>query len=151
MDLHEDGGVMKLISMKLPKKSEKELKAEMVGGMPSTKDQPKYPYGLELSFNKDIIEKIAALKDIDADAEVEITARGFVKRVEASDVSKKEGGDSSRRSVDVQITDIGIEVVKKDRKAEGGAAPAKKAKKPEDMSPDEYSEFRKPEGKKVRR
>jgi hypothetical protein len=119
---------MKLVDMKMPKKTKAELKAE---DSPSTAalDQPQYPYGMCLSFDKDAIEKLDVLKDINADVEVTIQAKGFIKRVDVTETSKKANGDRSRRNVDVQITDVGIEVAGKNTKAE-------------DLNMEEYKAFR---------
>ena len=58
---------MKLVDIKRPKKTKKELEKEATVGYPK---EDRYPYGSHLRFEKEEIEKIPALKDIKADAAV---------------------------------------------------------------------------------
>lgn len=95
---------MKLIDMKLPKKTKKELKEEMAT-MPLGGAQPEYPYGMELRFEKEQIEKIKILKSIKANADVKIHAEGFVKEVRIVDTADEK---RSRQSVEIQITKLAI-------------------------------------------
>ena len=93
---------MKLVDMKRPKKSRKELRAET---MPENLgEQERYPWGLRLSFGKDEIEKITSLQKISAGAQVKITAMGKVLEVRIADVEK----GRKRHNVEIQIQKIGI-------------------------------------------
>lgn len=88
---------MKLTSMKLPKKSKKEL----AGEVPS--DQPDYPYGLQLSFDEGEIEKLG-LQKIKGGAMVDIQAVAKVTEVVITD----RGTDKSRQRMNIQIQKIGV-------------------------------------------
>ena len=112
---------MKLISLLIPKKSKAEIEESVV---PSIEyEQERYPYGSSLSFNKEEITKLAVLKDINPNAQVNITAKGFVKEIAVNDTTK---GRNSHR-VEIQITDINITTTPKRR---------------EDMTPAEYRKDR---------
>ena len=112
---------MALVDMKLPKKTEKELKTEM---QPSVSNQDRFPYGLELRFENDQFEKLPALKGFKVGDKVMITAEACVT---ACRESERQGGEKNR-SCEIQIEKIGID-------------PAKK-KKPENMNMREYREAR---------
>ena len=94
---------MKLVNMKIPKRSKKELK-EMSEPVYSG-DSDKYPYGLCLRFDKESIDKLAVLKEVAADMPVEIVAKGYVKEVAVTD-TKDEG--RRRHNVEIQLTEVGI-------------------------------------------
>ncbi|MFA7000270.1 MAG: capsid staple protein [Candidatus Paceibacterota bacterium] len=97
---------MKLVDMKLPKKTKKELKEEMTVATAGRDEGPEYPWGLQLSFEEKAIEKIPMLEKVKANAEVEIRAVAFVKEVSMTDSAKPER--KRRRRVELQITKIGI-------------------------------------------
>ena len=93
---------MKLIDMAIPKKTKAELKKM---------DQPvyegegnRYPYGLQLRFEKEEIDKISALKNVEAGAKVNITAVGKVTEVRVTDSEK----GNNRHSVEIQIHSVDI-------------------------------------------
>lgn len=93
---------MKMTSLKLPRKTKKEMSKEMA--VPSTEDMPEYPWGLQLRFDKDIISKLPYLEGVGAGQECTFMAKGYVKEVsvDASGKTKK------RQSVEIQVTDIGF-------------------------------------------
>lgn len=112
---------MKLVDMKRPKKTKKEMEKEMTVGY---MEDEKYPYGLCLRFDKNEVAKIPALKTINADTPVMLEARGFVKNVSVVD-DATEG--RSRHNVEIQIQKIGIS----------------SNKDPNKMNNKEYREYRK--------
>ena len=77
---------MKLVDMKLPKKSKKERFAEMP--KMSAEDEPRYPYGLELRFERDSIKKLSILKSLEHKDRVAVTATGFVQSINVADDGK---------------------------------------------------------------
>lgn len=93
---------MKLTDMKLPKLSKKELKAEMA--VPGSDRGDRYPYGLELRFDKEEIEKVPALKKLNAGDTVNIQGVGKVTEVRITDVDK----GKARHNIEIQVQKIGI-------------------------------------------
>ena len=91
---------MKLISMKLPKKTKAELKTEMAPSL----DREEYPWGLQLDFNKEQIEKLASLQGVQVGTMMNIDALGKVTRVEITDREK----DRTRHTVQIQIQKIAL-------------------------------------------
>jgi len=92
---------MTMISLKLPKKSKKDMKAM---AMPSIDSGETYPYGTSLSFDNDTIKKIAALKEVGGGEMVEIHAMAKVTEVRIKDT----GDSDTRERVELQIQDISI-------------------------------------------
>ena len=91
-----------LVSMKLPKKTKKELKADCAPC--EVGEQEQYPYGLRLSLNEEEqIEKLG-LNKVKAGAMVDIRAVGRVKEVTVTDRDKGKG----YRRMEIQIHKIGI-------------------------------------------
>jgi len=90
--------MMKLVDLKLPKQKRDE-KAE--GIEPSRED---YPYGLQLSFQKEQVEKIKSLQDVKTGAMVSIVATGKVTEIRITD----RADDKTRHTVEIQIQEIGI-------------------------------------------
>lgn len=90
---------MKLVSMKLSK-SEKKSSAPAV----TEAEQPDYPYGLELSLEKEQIEKLG-LETPKAGAEFILAARVEVRRISVTD--EKDG--KGYKSVALQVTDMALE------------------------------------------
>jgi len=112
---------MNLVDIKLPKKTKEELKKE---GMPSTDDQEQWPYGLRLDFEKEQVDKMASLKNLNVGDKVLVQGEGSVVEVR---MSERQGGED-RHSVCIQIEKVSVESAKK--------------KKPEDMSMKEYKAMR---------
>ena len=96
---------MKLVDMKLPKKTVKEMKQELKTSPNDLDNGPEYPYGLTLSFKKESIDKLKLLQNVKANAEVKIQATGYVREVSILDTADEE---RKRRRVEIQITAIGI-------------------------------------------
>lgn len=93
---------MPLIDMKIPKKSKAELK-KMNEPMGYREDE-KYPYGLQLRFEKDQVKKLG-LKDCKVGDMVNIAALGKVTSVRMSEHTHRD--DS--HDVEIQIQKIGVE------------------------------------------
>ena len=91
-----------LVDMKIPKKTKAEMKKEHSIGFYGEGDR--YPYGLQLRFEADQIEKIPALKTIQAGDMVNIAAMGKVTEVRVTDKDK----GKNRHSVEIQIQSIDI-------------------------------------------
>lgn len=87
---------MKLVDMKLKKRSTKD-------SLPEPYDGEKYPYGMKLSFDKEQIDKMPELKNVQAGAMVDLMAVGKVTEVRIT-----ERRDNSRHSVEIQIQQIGV-------------------------------------------
>ncbi len=92
----------KLVDMKIPKKTKAEMKKEHSIGYYGEDDR--YPYGLKLRFEADQIDKIPALKTVNAGDMVNIAAMGKVTEVRVTDKDK----GKNRHSVEIQIQSIGI-------------------------------------------
>ncbi|HUV77063.1 MAG TPA: hypothetical protein VMW06_03290 [Desulfobacterales bacterium] len=95
---------MKLIDMKIPKKTKKQLKDEMSPSIKSD-DREEYPWGLRLSFNKKEIEKLPALKTAVAGAKIKIAAVGKIIEVRITDAEK----GRERHNIEIQIQKVGFE------------------------------------------
>lgn len=93
---------MELTNMK---QSASEVKAEL---SPAPSKEPRYPYGLRLQLDKDVLEKLG-WKDLPkAGAGCTIEAIGKVTSVRTSD-----GANYSSASVEIQITDLAISATRK--------------------------------------
>lgn len=106
---------MKLVDLK---KSKKELKQDAIPC--EVKNQNKYPYGTEIRFETEELDKLPALKNVKVGQIVKIEAQAKVVSMRQSDNA---GGEKSR-TVALQITNIGVET------------------SPEDKSPAEYRKWR---------
>lgn len=95
-----------MISLKLPKKSKKELKNEMAITAPDVADQPQYPYGAKLSFSGETLDKLKSVKNLNAKDKVSISAKGYVCLVQSIDSSGDDYYEEDR--VEIQITDIEV-------------------------------------------
>jgi hypothetical protein len=88
---------MKLTSVKRTKDELKPVEAP-------SKAQESYPYGLELRLEKDVIDKLGIKPLPGVGAVMVLQAKVKVVRVSAS-----ESGTSNSRSIDLQITSMGLE------------------------------------------
>lgn len=111
--------MMKMADMKMSKKSAKE---NMTVGV-AVSESEEYPYGLRITLDEDQVKKIPNVMDYKPDTVVHIMATGKVTKSESIDTS----GGKSRRSVSIQITEIGCE----------------KKKKHEEMTDEEYGKEKK--------
>jgi len=94
---------MKLVDLKLPKKTRKQLEKEMAAEAPEPMDE-QYPWGVQLRFDKREIEKIEGLQNINAGTAVNIQAIGKVTEVRTTDAEK----GRKRHNVEIQIQKIAI-------------------------------------------
>jgi len=111
---------MKLVDMKIKRKSKKERKESM--GICYGEDD-RWPYGLQLRFEKEQIEKLPTLKKHEVGDKVYVYAEATVTAVR---ISERSDGDKDH-SVELQVEKVMVE-------------PKKKSVK--DMSPTEYKEMR---------
>lgn len=98
---------MDLVDMKLPKRSKAEMEKEglICTSSPGMPEQDKWPYGLQLRFEKEQIDKIPSLVDYKVGDKVLITAEARVTEVR---MVEKQGGED-RHSVELQIEKISCE------------------------------------------
>lgn len=93
-----------LVSMKISAaERKKSVEPAMVGG--GEKDGPRYPYGLQLHLDTEVLDKLglATLPTV-GDAQI------LIARVEISGVSSHQGEDKKKRqSLSLQITDLCLE------------------------------------------
>lgn len=112
-----------LIDMKLPKKTKEDLKKEgMV--MLSTENQEQWPYGLQIRFEKEEIDKMPSLINYKVGDMVILQAEA---RVTSISMSERQSGKEDH-SVGIQIEKVSVELAMK--------------KSMEKMSPREYREER---------
>lgn len=96
---------IKLVSMKLPEKTKKQLKEEQAVPGLDSEGREQYPYGLRLTLNeKEQIEKLG-LQKLEAGAMVDIRAVGKVVEVSVTNTDKKK---KDYQRVEIQIQKIGI-------------------------------------------
>lgn len=93
---------MKMTSMKL---NPKEMKDKNRPEVPSQADKPSFPYGLRLRLEDDCLKKMALSKLPKVGEKVSISA--IAKIISVSQ-------DESRKSIELQITDIGMEKYSKE-------------------------------------
>ena len=93
---------MNLIDMKLPKKTEKELKTDCI---PSVGSQDRWPYGLQLRFEPEQLDKMPILKEYKVGDKVIISAEASVTEVRMSEVQDKK----ARHTMELQIEKIACE------------------------------------------
>jgi len=94
---------VELIDLELPKKTKKELKADM---MPSTGiEGPKYPYGLQIRFESEQVAKLPQLEKVKIGENLTIQATGEVTEIRMNE--QKEG--KKKYTVEVQLKKVGIQ------------------------------------------
>jgi hypothetical protein len=98
---------MKMADMKLPKKTKEELKVDTSPAMP---EQERWPYGLQLRFETEQIDKLPHLKTYKIGQKVLVQAEGEVTELRMSE--RKEGKESW--TVEVQLHNVGCESKKKE-------------------------------------
>jgi len=92
---------MELVDMKLPKKTKEELKANVL----PVSEQNRWPYGLQLRFEKDQITRIPSLIDYKIGERVLVQAEAIVTYIRVSEQQSEE----SERSITLQIEKIACE------------------------------------------
>ena len=95
------GDIMPLVDLKRTKKERKDEDK----GMPTAIDSDPYPWGLELTLEKDQLAKLPELKGMDAGEDMTMVAKVRIKRVESVDADSPDG---NRESVTLQVRKIGF-------------------------------------------
>lgn len=91
---------MKMIDLKLPKRSKDELKTMV---QPMENEGPRYPYGMRLTFEEDEVEKLPHLEKMKVGEGVSISGVG-----EVTSIRMNEDKDKKKRfSVEVQLHKVG--------------------------------------------
>ena len=98
---------MRLTDMKLPKKSKKELEASCVS--PGYADEDRWPYGLQIRFEKEQIAKMPEVAKLKVGDTVNVSGTGKVILVR---MSEQHGGKDDH-CVEIQIEQIGVSSKKK--------------------------------------
>jgi len=93
---------MKLVSLKLTKKEQKEKNSPCKCEV----DQPDYPYGTQIDLWPEVLEKILGVDKLQAGDVVMVHAKAKVTRVVLRDTDDKE---DTTRELTIQLTDMGIE------------------------------------------
>ena len=94
---------MELIDLELHKKTKKELKADMMPSIGS--EGSKYPYGLQIRFESEQVDKLPQLEKMKIGEKVTIQAIGEVMEVRKVDKQK----DDNQFSIEIQLKQIGVE------------------------------------------
>ena len=92
---------MDLISVELPKRSKEEITKCCV---PCSLDENKWPYGLQLNFQKEQVDQIPSLKNYKVGERVIVTAEAVV-----TSIRQNESKDNVSYSVEMQIEKIACE------------------------------------------
>lgn len=100
---------MKLASMKIDAAEAKKMSEPCAMG-----DVPRYPYGLQLNLDNDALEKLGLGNLPEVGAVLQLNANVTVTAVS---MNQTEGGDE-RKSVSLQITDMGLAAGAKKKSAE---------------------------------
>ena len=119
---------MNLVDMKLPVKSKKEMKEY---NQPIAVDnQDRWPYGLQLRFETEQVEKLPVLKTFKVGDKVVVLAEATVTEVRVSEIQNTVSGTEAktRHTIELQVEQVNCE--------------AKVKKAPEKMSPKEYRSMR---------
>lgn len=103
---------MKTTDLKMTKKERKEY----YGVMPSTSEGPQYPYDTTITICRDHLEDLGFTAETlpKSGTEITIEATGYIKRTQVESREK----DEDSMEVVIQITNIGFEPTKKQKKAD---------------------------------
>lgn len=93
---------MKMLNMKLPKKAEEELKIQT---KPMKDEGDRWPYGLQLRFESDQVDKLPHLKKLKVGQKVNIEAIGEIIGLRMNE----EKNGKEKYSVEVQLHEVGCE------------------------------------------
>ena len=99
--------MVEMTDMKLPKKSKKEISKDCQVTSPAM-EQEMWPYGLQIRFEKEQVDKIPSLSEYKVGDKVMIQAEACITSIR---VSERQGGDNSF-TVEMQIEKIGCEADK---------------------------------------
>lgn len=101
---------VKLVSLKMSKADvEKQYEAK-----PAAEDAPRYPYGMSLHLDEDTLSKLGIDKLPDVDSPLMLVAKVAVSSVN----SNASTGGEKRRSVSLQVTDLGLGDCEPDKKTQ---------------------------------
>jgi len=103
--------MMKMGDMKSMKNPKPEKKKSGEKGYPMTveSDHQEYPYGLKIRLEEDQVKKLEKAFNLDVDEPVMVSAKGYVCYKSSNDRS----GGKSDRTMEIQITDMSCESMKK--------------------------------------
>ena len=118
---------MKLVDMKLPKKTKEELKNDCCAPCASDQ-QDRWPYGLQLRFETEQVEKMPSLKDYKVGDKIIVSAEATVTEVRMSETQSKDKDKRTRYTVELQIQQIGCEPKSKKPVKEMSSAEYRKAR-----------------------
>ena len=92
-----------MVDMKMPKKSKPEMEKECCVGPSAAQDR--WPYGLQIRFEKEQIDKLPSLVEYKVGDKVSVTAEGTVTAIR---MSERQGGDPDH-TVEIQLEKVGCE------------------------------------------
>jgi glyceraldehyde-3-phosphate dehydrogenase/erythrose-4-phosphate dehydrogenase len=95
---------VELTDLALPKKTKKELKEDMAPSAIGS-EGPKYPYGLQIRFEAEQIEKLPQLEKVKIGEDVTIEAKGEVTEIRMNE--QKEG--KKKYTVEIQLKKVAIQ------------------------------------------
>jgi hypothetical protein len=93
---------MKMVNIKLPKRTEEELKGMTV---PVEVERDLWPYGLRLTFEPEQVDKLLNLEKITVGQKVSVEGIGEVTSIRINE--EKEG--KKKYSVEIQLHEVGCE------------------------------------------
>jgi len=93
---------MKMVDLKLPKKTKEEKEKEM---SPIEAERDRWPYGMQLRFESEQCEKMPNLKEMKIGAKVDVAGIGEITCIR---MNEKKGGKEDY-SVEIQMQQIGVE------------------------------------------
>lgn len=96
-----------MVDMKLPKKSKEEMKKECCVGMPESQDR--WPYGLQLRFETEQVEKLPAMKEYQVGDKILVQAVASVTEVRMSETQSTNTDKKVRWTVELQIEQVSCE------------------------------------------
>ncbi len=99
---------MNMTDMKMPKKSKKEMEKMSMPTM-EAEDQDRWPYGLQIRFEKEQVEKMPSLESYKVGDKIMIQAEACVTSIR---ISERQSGDEDH-TVEMQIEKIACEPFKK--------------------------------------
>lgn len=106
---------MKMVDLKLAKRSKKEMKGTE---MPSMDEGDRYPYGMQLRFESEQVDKLPHLKKLKVGQKVMVDGMGEVSSIRMNE--EKDG--KQRYSIEVQLHEVGCESKGKEKSESMGEA-----------------------------
>ena len=122
---------MNLVDMKLPKESKEELKRDSYSSI-TEGEQDRWPYGLQLRFETEQVEKLPILKTFVVGDKITVMGEATVTEVRMAETQTTMGKEAkTQHTIELQVESVDCE--KKIKKA------------PEKMNPKEYRNMREKE------